>query len=382
MTVPLIDPRTITIPWAANAGPSYITSVPDASQISITPGAASFTDGFPPVNMSDPLIDGIPPNGQDFNGVLNIITGHLQYMNAGGQYKFDAAISTALGGYPKGMVLQDNAGLNAYINILAGNTTDFNVTPSSIGVSWLPWAGAAVAPVTGGAINFAAPITLPSSATVAIGAAASNNIIISGSTPVSAFDTLAAGAHRHVWYSGAVPLTYNVTSMQLVGGVDRTNAVGDYSLFVSLGSGNWKELDYQPQQGYITPASLATTLLGYATLAGDNVFTGTNQFAAVRENYIAIPASNIDLALGNYYSKTIVGNDTLTVSNVPAAGIGQTIMLRITNGGAFTLNLWSGIKWTSGTPPTLTVSGRDDLTFYTVDGGVTWDASVYASAVA
>lgn len=378
----LTNPRYITIPWASGAGPGYINTVPDASQISITPGLASFTDGFPPVTMADPLINGIPPNGQDFNGAFNIITGHLQYINAGGWYKFNSAISAAIGGYPVGTVLQDNGGLNAYVNILAGNTTDFNVTPASIGVSWLPWAGACVAPITGGAVNFAAPIVIPSSATVAIGGAASNNIIISGNTTVTAFDTVAAGWTRQVWYSGAVPLTYNATTMQLVGSANRTVGVGDFSLFVSLGSGNWKELVYQPQGGYITPAQLTTALNAYALLAGNNQFTGTNAFYALREAYVAIAASNIDLSLGNYYSKTITGTTTLTLTNPPAAGIGQTIVLRLTNAGAFTLNLWSGIKWTSGTPPTLTASGRDDLTFYTVDGGVTWDASVYASAVA
>ncbi len=72
------------------------------------------------------------------------ITTHTIWVNAGGQYQFDAALSTAIGGYPVSMVLQSNDGLSSYVNVLANNTTDFNSTPGSIGVSWLPWAGAAL----------------------------------------------------------------------------------------------------------------------------------------------------------------------------------------------------------------------------------------------
>ena len=382
MTTPIVTPPTLTIPFANGAGAGYITeTIPVPSQISITPGAASYTDGFPPVTMSDPLINGIPPSGQDFNGIFNVLSAHNVWLNAGGLYKFNSTISDSAGGYAVGAVLQDNAGLNAYVNILEGNVTDFNSTPASIGVSWLPWAGNCVAPVSGGEIVFNATITLPSSSTVAIGAAASNNIIISGSTTITAFDTVTEGRWKLVHYTGAVPITYNGTSMQLIGGVSRTMASGDCSWWKSLGSGNWKEVNYIPFAGYVTPLFLTNTLASYAKLSSNNVYTGTNTFAAVRETYIAIPSSNLDLSLGNYYSKTITGNTTLTLTNIPASGIGQTFVLQLTNGGAYTTTLWSGIKWQGGTPPTLTASGRDDITFFTRDGGTTWDGSLLAQAI-
>ena len=90
-------------------------------------------------------------------------------------------------------------------------------------------------------INYAPSVVLTSAATVNIGAAASNNITISGTNAVSAFDVIGEGALRYITYSGAVPLTYNAVSMQLIGGVSRTVSVGDNSIFRSLGSGNWKE---------------------------------------------------------------------------------------------------------------------------------------------
>lgn len=122
-------------------------TIPVPSQIGITNGAASFTDGFPPLTTTPIAAGGVPPAGADMNGILNILSQHTLFANAGGKYRFDAALSTAIGGYPVGFVLQDNAGLNEYVNILAGNTTDFNSTPAAIGVSWILYAGTQVSSI-------------------------------------------------------------------------------------------------------------------------------------------------------------------------------------------------------------------------------------------
>lgn len=103
---------------------------------------ASFSEGFPPVTMIPVTSGGVPPSGDDFNGILYDATQHVVWINAGGQYQFDAALSTAMGGYPLGMVLQSNDGLSSYVSLVAANTTDFNSTPSSIGSLWGSYAGA------------------------------------------------------------------------------------------------------------------------------------------------------------------------------------------------------------------------------------------------
>lgn len=131
-------PSNLSIPFA-NTGAK--NTIPVASQIGITPGAASYTDGFPPLTMTPIPAGGVPPSGLDVNGIYNAISAHTVFQNAGGKYRFDAALATAIGGYPVGFVLQDDAGLSEYVNILANNSTDFNSTPASIGVSWMPYAG-------------------------------------------------------------------------------------------------------------------------------------------------------------------------------------------------------------------------------------------------
>ena len=122
---------------------------------------------------------------------------------------------------------------------------------------------------------------------------------------------------------------------------------------------------------------------GVATALGQNV-TGTGgialsttpAFTGLIETSVAIPASDIDLAAGNHFTRTISGITTLTVSNVPASGRFGSFVFDLTNGGSATVNLWSGIKWAGGAPPTLTTAGRDSLGFYTVDGGTIWTGLV------
>ena len=99
--------------------------------------------------------------------------------------------------------------------------------------------------------------------------------------------------------------------------------------------------------------------------------------AIVREGSINLGAgTNIDLSLGGRFHKTITANTTLTLSNVPAAGVAASFELVLTNPAAFALTLWPGIKRSGGVVPLLSVAGRDRLAYITSDGGTTWDETV------
>jgi hypothetical protein len=94
------------------------------------------------------------------------------------------------------------------------------------------------------------------------------------------------------------------------------------------------------------------------------------------ETQVTIPASNIDMATGaSYFSKTISGATTFTVSNVSSSGTVVSFILDVTNAGS-NITWWSGVKWAGGTAPTLTTSGRDALGFFTYDGGTIWTGLV------
>lgn len=102
---------------------------------------------------------------------------------------------------------------------------------------------------------------------------------------------------------------------------------------------------------------------------------------ALKETKVAMAANNVDLSLGDYFTKTISTTTTLTVSNVPNTGTAVSFVLDLTNGGAGTITWWSGMKWAGGTAPTLTASGRDVLSFFTHDGGTTWSGFVLGKDV-
>lgn len=98
---------------------------------------------------------------------------------------------------------------------------------------------------------------------------------------------------------------------------------------------------------------------------------------------VALSGNQIDPSLGNLFTKTITTNTTfsITKTNIPA---GKTAMftLMLTNGGSKTITWPSGMKWPGGTPPTLSVSGTDILTFVTPDGGTTWYGTISMAGVA
>ena len=125
------------MPFGKNAGPSYIRSVPSPSQIGITNGAASLNDGFPPLTFQPVGSGGIPPYGQDFNGILNQITAWNQWQQAGGQVMFDSTFVTNIGGYPQWSILASSS----TVGLLWLNTVDNNTTnPDGGGASgWIAW---------------------------------------------------------------------------------------------------------------------------------------------------------------------------------------------------------------------------------------------------
>lgn len=126
-------------------------------------------------------------------------------------------------------------------------------------------------------------------------------------------------------------------------------------------------------------ANFATNMLnalsGKLALAG-GVMTGA--ITAIRETKVAMAANNIDLSAGNLFTKTITAATTLTISQALASGNANSFILELTNAGAYAITWFSGVKWASGTAPTLTASGVDIVGFYSHDGGVTWRGIVLA----
>lgn len=137
---------------------------------------------------------------------------------------------------------------------------------------------------------------------------------------------------------------------------------------------------------FVTDTEKATwNAKGDVTLTGTQTLTNktltTPLVTGLRETRTAMGANAIDLATGNFFSKTISGATTFTVSNVPATGTAATFILDLTNGGSAAITWFAGVKWAGGTAPTLTAAGRDVLGFFTHDGGTTWTGLVMGKDV-
>lgn len=138
-------------PWAAGAGGGFIRTVPIPSQIGITPGAASWTDGFPPLLFTSVTAGGQAVDGRDMNGVLNEISLWLQWEQAGGGVPlYDSAFSTAIGGYPSGAVLRSTTAGKFWVSTADNNTNNPDVTPTN-------WTAVGVGMTVGGDLTGTLP---------------------------------------------------------------------------------------------------------------------------------------------------------------------------------------------------------------------------------
>ena len=140
---------------------------------------------------------------------------------------------------------------------------------------------------------------------------------------------------------------------------------------IKIGDGTtaWASLSYLIDAGdYLTATS--TNTLTNKTITG------------VKETKVAMAAHAIDLSLGNYFTYTLSGAQTLTVSNIAASGSVSAFVLEVTNGGSAALSYFSGVTWAAATAPTLTAAGVDTLAFFTHDGGTTWRGFVLGLGMA
>lgn len=63
---------------------------PPMTQTYVGSGRTSLDNGFPDETMKAPAYGGIPPYGQDMNGILKSITENLCYYSAGGLFEYDS----------------------------------------------------------------------------------------------------------------------------------------------------------------------------------------------------------------------------------------------------------------------------------------------------
>jgi hypothetical protein len=77
---------------------------------------------------------------------------------------------------------------------------------------------------------------------------------------------------------------------------------------------------------------------------------------------IANTAFRQDFSLSNHFKMTLAGN--ITLNNPTNQVAGQSGAMEIINGGSYTVSFGSDFDFAAGTPPTITESGTDVLSYY------------------
>lgn len=250
----MAQPDLIPMPFAENATPGTIEPIPATTPT--VPQDATWSTGFPQVTMQPLASGGIPPRGQNFNGVLNALSQHIFHMQGGGQYKWD----DAHGPYSIGDVLQSDDGLSAYVSATDNNIDNFNESPGVIGLSWLPWGGDAKA---------SSSLSVLAGAGLTGGGTLTQNRTLAVQFGTTAGTVMEGNDSR---IAGAVPQTRQIIAgTGLTGGGDLS---ADRTLSVDFATTSQAQA-LTADDVALTPAKLAAVIKEGVTVSGPAVFTST-----------------------------------------------------------------------------------------------------------
>jgi hypothetical protein len=234
------------------------------------------------------------------------------------------------------------------------------------------------------ALNEAPPVTIASAATVNIGAAAANTVIVSGTTTITAIDAIAAGAIRRVRFLGALTLTHNATSLILPAAANIATAAGDVATMESLGSGNWRCVGYARADG---TALVGGGGSGTVTSVDASGGVETTSGSPITGSGTVRAATLVNAQTGASYTY-VTGDRGKLVTHSNASAIAGTLpqavstfgagwFMRVKNKGAGTLTI---------TPTTSTIDGASTLVLTTgqwaliVSDGTNYQSTTYAPA--
>lgn len=115
----MANPDLILIPFAQDGDKN---TIPLELGIGDPVYRASLKAGFPPDTRIPKDIGGEPPDGLDFNGILNVLSQAIVFMQKGNAYQFDSNLAP----YPIGALVRSNDNLTTFQNTIALNSNNPN----------------------------------------------------------------------------------------------------------------------------------------------------------------------------------------------------------------------------------------------------------------
>ena len=146
--------------------------------------------------------------------------------------------------------------------------------------------------------------TLAAATTLNIGATNTNEIIVTGSTAITAFDTSPAGTRRILLFQGTPTITHSIGAIVLPNATSLTVSAGDSMEFISEGSGIWTCVNYNLQAvsnpvmieestGYGVISGLSTTVSGMtATVAAGIIHMASGNRYTPAQTTFTIPTAD------------------------------------------------------------------------------------------
>lgn len=311
-------------------------------------------------------------NGVSFNGSANItITAanpsaltNGSYIT-GSAYDGSGAVTWAVD------ATTTNTGNKVVVRDTSGNFSAGTITANLVGNASTAATLQTARNINGTSFNGSADITITANTTNALTFNNGGAGVVSGST----FNG-----------SGAVTVSYNTVGAPSAGGANATgnwgiNITGSAATLTTArtltvgttsrtfdGSANitWTLNDIGCGDVFATAVqTLTNKTISSGTYSGTVDVTGS-----YRSGIVAVAASNIDCSSGNYFTKTIAGNTTFTVSNVPASRAYCFTLELQHDSGAVTW--FSGVEWPGGIAPTLTAGKTSLFIFVTDNSGTRW----------
>lgn len=148
---------------------------------------------------------------------------------------------------------------------------------------------------------------IASGATTNLATATGVYVNITGTTTITSFGTVQAGAERVLTFAGVLTLTHNAASLILPGGVSITTAAGDTATMRSLGGGNWKCIDYVRASGQPIATTLADSLMPARLGAAQASFMADANTAQSDGWYVGNPAT-ANQPTATYYLYEVVSH--------------------------------------------------------------------------
>ena len=115
----MANPDLILIPFAQDGDKN---TIPLELGIGDPVYRASLKAGFPPDTRIPKDIGGEPPDGLDFNGILNVLSQAIVFMQKGNAYQFDSNLAP----YPIGALVRSNDDLTTFQSTIALNSNNPN----------------------------------------------------------------------------------------------------------------------------------------------------------------------------------------------------------------------------------------------------------------